>query len=203
MFKWWIYSEMKIHKYTVIIFFSLFLQIEGENITEWSVQEGKNFTFHLPNVESDRVHISSVEWKQRDRNKMLAIFRLDSANETVIFQQGSRLQFMQNQSIVIRGVKQEDTGNYTCKVIFKDGKIQTHNISLTVYSGNTEQTPTYNTTSTTSVPQALNTLQIVISALGGLLLLGSVIIIILKCRRKCAKGALNCTKDEPIYMNTY
>ncbi|XP_053482123.1 uncharacterized protein LOC128608448 [Ictalurus furcatus] len=185
---------MKIHKYTVIvIIFSLFRPITGVTVTERSVQEGETFIFHLPNLESGR----SVEWKQM--NKLLAIISLDNPNNTVILQQGHRHQFMQNGSVVIRDVKQEDTGNYTCKIIFKDNKIETHILSLTLYSETTEQSPTYNSTSTTSVPPALNKLQIVImiSSLGGLLLLGGVIVVVLKCRRK------RQTREEPIYSNTY
>lgn len=91
------------------------------------MQEGETFIFHLPNIESGR----SVEWKQM--NKLLAIISLD--NNTVIFQQGRRHQFMQNGSVVIRDVKQEDTGNYTYNIIFKDKKIQSHILSLTLYSG--------------------------------------------------------------------
>lgn len=98
-------------------------------VTERSVQEGETFIFHLPNLESGR----SVEWKQM--NKLLAIISLDNPNNTVILQQGHRHQFMQNGSVVIRDVKQEDTGNYTCKIIFKDNKIETHILSLTLYSG--------------------------------------------------------------------
>lgn len=105
------------------------------NIIESSVQEGETVIFHLPNMESDRSDISSVEWKQMDRNKLLAYISLDDVNNTVIFQQGSRLQFTQNGSIIIRDVKQEDSGNYTSKIIFKDGEIQTYIISLTLYSG--------------------------------------------------------------------
>lgn len=105
------------------------------NIIERSVQEGETVIFHLPNMESDRSDISSVEWKQMDRNKLLAYISLDNVNNTVIFQQGSRLQFTQNGSIIIRDVKQEDSGNYTSKIIFKDGEIQTYIISLTLYSG--------------------------------------------------------------------
>ncbi|XP_017325499.1 uncharacterized protein LOC108266545 isoform X1 [Ictalurus punctatus] len=199
---------MKIHKYTVIvIIFSLFCPITGVTVTERSVQEGETFIFHLPNIESGR----SVEWKQM--NKLLAIISLD--NNTVIFQQGRRHQFMQNGSVVIRDVKQEDTGNYTYNIIFKDKKIQSHILSLTLYSETTEQSPTYNSTfitsetteqsptynSTfiTSVPPALNKVQIVIiiSSLGSLLLLGGVIVIVLKCRRK------RRTQEEPIYSNMY
>lgn len=185
---------MKIHVYTVIvIIYSLFRLITGVNVTERSVQEGETFIFHLPHMESGR----SVEWKQM--NQLLAIIILDNPNKTVIFHQGHRLQFMQNGSIVIRDVKQEDTGNYTCTIIFKDNKIHTHILSLTLYPETTEQSPTYNSMSTTSVPLTLNKLHIVIviSSLGGLLLLGIVIIIVLKCRRK------RRTWEEPIYSNTY
>lgn len=183
---------MKIHKYTVIvIIFSLFCPITGVTVTERSVQEGETFIFHLPNIESGR----SVEWKQM--NKLLAIISLD--NNTVIFQQGRRHQFMQNGSVVIRDVKQEDTGNYTYNIIFKDKKIQSHILSLTLYSETTEQSPTYNSTFITSVPPALNKVQIaiIISSLGSLLLLGGVIVIVLKCRRK------RRTQEEPIYSNIY
>ncbi|GAA6088917.1 uncharacterized protein LOC113661251 isoform X1 [Tachysurus ichikawai] len=123
---------MKTHKYTVIIIFSLFLRIEGKIFIDQSVLEGEKFIFHLPNVESD-TDISSVEWKQRDRNKLLARISLDNANETIKFWQESRFQFMQNGSMIIRDVKREDTGNYTCKIIFKNNKIDI--ISLTLYSG--------------------------------------------------------------------
>ncbi|XP_047670467.1 uncharacterized protein LOC113661251 isoform X2 [Tachysurus fulvidraco] len=183
---------MTTHKYTVIIIFSLFLPIEGE-IFEQSVLEGKKFIFPLPNVTSD-TDISSVEWKQRDRNKLLALISLDNANKTIIFCQESRFQFMQNGSMIIRDVKQEDTGNYTCKIIFKNNKIEIYIISLTLYSENTEQTPIHNSTSTTTVDQGLYI--VLIPVTGGFLLLGSVIVILIKCRKKSS------TLDEPIYMNS-
>ncbi|TSM60518.1 hypothetical protein Baya_8590 [Bagarius yarrelli] len=124
---------MKIHKYASILILSLFLSIEGMNITERSVQEGEKFILYLPNV--DTSNISSVEWKQMERDKLLAYISLDNATNTVIFWQRSGLEFMANGSIVIQEVKEEDTGNYTCNIIFKDGKIQTNIISLTLYSG--------------------------------------------------------------------
>lgn len=102
------------------------------NVTERSVQEGETFIFHLTNEESD---ISSIEWKQMDRNKLLALISLDNANNTFIFSKENRVHFMQNGSIIIRDVKQEDTGNYTFKIIFKNNKIETYIISLSLYSG--------------------------------------------------------------------
>ncbi|KAK2849707.1 hypothetical protein Q7C36_008490 [Tachysurus vachellii] len=168
---------MKTHKYTVIIIFSIFLLIKGGIVIKKSVLEGKKFIFHLPNVESD-TDISAVEWKLADRNKLLAHISLDNANKTIRFWEESRFQFMQNGSMIIRDVKQEDTGNYTCKIIFQNNTIEIYIISLTLYS----------------VDQGLYI--VLIPVTGGFLLLGSVIVILLKCRRKSS------TLDEPIYMNT-
>ncbi|XP_060733378.1 uncharacterized protein LOC132850733 [Tachysurus vachellii] len=193
MFKRWSYTTMKTHKYTVIIIFSIFLLIKGGIVIKKSVLEGKKFIFHLPNVESD-TDISAVEWKLADRNKLLAHISLDNANKTIRFWEESRFQFMQNGSMIIRDVKQEDTGNYTCKIIFQNNTIEIYIISLTLYSENTEQTPTHDSTSTTTVDQGLYI--VLIPVTGGFLLLGSVIVILLKCRRKSS------TLDEPIYMNT-
>ncbi|XP_047670469.1 uncharacterized protein LOC113661251 isoform X4 [Tachysurus fulvidraco] len=59
---------------------------------------------------------------------------------------------------------------------------------------NTEQTPIHNSTSTTTVDQGLYI--VLIPVTGGFLLLGSVIVILIKCRKKSS------TLDEPIYMNS-
>ncbi|KAF5889457.1 pregnancy-specific glycoprotein 22-like [Clarias magur] len=99
-----------------------------------SAQDGETFTFHLPNVTSNGSDIQSIEWKQTDKNKLLAIIKPQNGNP-VIIHQDNRFQFMQNGSISIREVKQEDTGNYTCKIIYKNGTIKEHNISLTLSSG--------------------------------------------------------------------
>ncbi|XP_036430117.1 uncharacterized protein LOC118810447 isoform X2 [Colossoma macropomum] len=170
---------MKIHEH-ITVFLTLLLTIRGMTGTD-AILEGETFNFNLPDVPHGS-NITSIEWRhKKDKSTLLAIINADSG-EIQKFAQRSRLEFLKNGSIYIRDVQQEDAGNYTCKIVFESGRTETYEVSLTLYSGN----------------QPASILKIAIPVtcgVLGLVLLGGVILIIFKCRKKRSISV------ESIYAN--
>ncbi|XP_036430107.1 uncharacterized protein LOC118810447 isoform X1 [Colossoma macropomum] len=185
---------MKIHEH-ITVFLTLLLTIRGMTGTD-AILEGETFNFNLPDVPHGS-NITSIEWRhKKDKSTLLAIINADSG-EIQKFAQRSRLEFLKNGSIYIRDVQQEDAGNYTCKIVFESGRTETYEVSLTLYS-ETSQSPSYNSTRATLGNQPASILKIAIPVtcgVLGLVLLGGVILIIFKCRKKRSISV------ESIYAN--
>ncbi|KAF4109361.1 hypothetical protein G5714_010434 [Onychostoma macrolepis] len=109
------------------------------------------------------------------------------------------MRIMKNGTLNIEDVKDEDSGNYTCTIIFDDHKMRIERIYLQVLHDSTTEPNSimYTTTCTSSEPRVTETALIAIpvcSALAILLIVAT--IFIFKCRRKCCN-----TSVEPIYIN--
>ncbi|XP_056321917.1 inactive tyrosine-protein kinase 7-like [Danio aesculapii] len=112
------------------------------------------------------------------------------------------MQIMENGSLHIEDIKDEDSGNYSCTIIFNDQRMQIEQIYLQVLDDlKTEHSSTINTTTAAEIkqpglhiPKALLIAISVCSALIILLIL--FIIFFCSCRKKCCQ-----TSEEPIYVN--
>ncbi|KAI2645661.1 Tyrosine-protein kinase-like otk [Labeo rohita] len=147
--------------------------------------------------------INSVEWKYHTINGtiLLAKINLNEEQKSKIFSKRTGIQIMENGTLHIEDVKDEDSGNYSCTIISHDQRMHIERIYLQVLDvENLTTEPNsikYATTFKPSEPSVIETTLITIpvcSALGIILIVATVLIF--KCRKKCRH-----TSDEPIYVN--
>ncbi|XP_073701101.1 uncharacterized protein [Garra rufa] len=185
--------------YQCIIFFTLLDITLGAHI---SIMKGWSVMFPLPEPPLG-TSINSIEWKYHKVNKtiLLAMVNLNKEQESKIFSKRTGMQIMKNGTLHIEDVKDEDSGNYSCTVIFHNHKMRIERIYLQVLDVEDLTTEPnsimYTTTFKPSEPSFTETALIAIavcSAFAVLLIVAT--ILIFKCRKKCC-----LTSDEPIYVN--
>lgn len=81
--------------------------------------------------------INSIEWKYHTINKtiLLARINLNKQQHSKIFSKRTGMQITENGSLQIEDIKDEDSGNYSCTIIFHDQKMQIEQIFLQVHNG--------------------------------------------------------------------
>ncbi|XP_016098823.1 uncharacterized protein [Sinocyclocheilus grahami] len=173
--------------------------MSGARISIW---KGWTVLFPLPELPLGS-SIDAIEWKYHTINKtiLLAKINLKKEQESRIFSKRTGMQIMENGTLHIEDVKDEDSGNYSCTIIFHDQRMWMEQIYLEVLHAKDLTTEPnskmYTTTFKPSEPSVTETALIAIpvcSALAILLIVAT--IFIFKCRKKCC-----CTSDEPIYGN--
>lgn len=100
-----------------------------------SILKGQTVIFPLPEFPSKTIH--SVEWKYHTINITFLLAKIDlNKQDPKIFSKRTGMQIMENGTLYIEDIKDEDSGNYSCTIIFNDQKMQTEQIFLQVYNGN-------------------------------------------------------------------
>ncbi|KAM9485444.1 uncharacterized protein ACWYII_005666 [Salvelinus alpinus] len=176
--------------------------------------EGQFIILTLPSEQIEPQ--SQVEWRysQPGKNKLLSIvqFNKDGDHKTTIF--NNRTQIQNNGSLTIQGLRQGDSGDYTCSVISTGRTIQTYIVTLnvlgereshptvSVISDSQNMTTTNTSSSTPDVPVVGATgvaLWIIITAGGcSAVFLTSVLALVAFQWRKRQRSST----DEPVYSNT-
>ncbi|XP_051566521.1 uncharacterized protein LOC127448203 [Myxocyprinus asiaticus] len=186
--------------YQCIIFFTLLQLTSGVHI---SISKGKTILFPLPELLAG-TSINEVEWKYHTSKKNILLAKIvlnkNQYHDSRIFSKRTRMQITKNGTLYIKDVKDEDSGNYSCTIVFQDQRMQTQQIYFQVLNArDLEQhnNTVYNSTFKPSESHDPNTALIeipVCSALSVVLIVAT--IFIFKCRKKCC-----CTSKEPIYVN--
>ncbi|XP_048048353.1 uncharacterized protein LOC125269503 [Megalobrama amblycephala] len=183
--------------YQCIIFFTLLQFTLGVHT---SIPKGQTVMFPLPEFPLRK--INSIEWKYHTINKtiLLARINLNKQQHSKIFSKRTGMQIMENGTLHIEDIKDEDSGNYSCTIIFHDHKMQIEQIFLQVHNDLKTEPPNstlYTATvkpSESGVPATALITILVCSALAVILIVAT--IFIFKCRKKCC-----CTSEEHIYAN--
>lgn len=99
-----------------------------------SIIKGWNLIFPLPELP---LNVNNIEWKYhpvKKTNILLATINLKT-QQTKLFSKRAGMQIMENGSLHIEDVKDEDSGNYSCTIIFNDRRMQIEHIYLQVLDG--------------------------------------------------------------------
>ncbi|XP_026074816.1 uncharacterized protein LOC113053760 [Carassius auratus] len=184
--------------YQCFIFSTLLQLTLGAQISTW---EGWTVLFPLPELPPE-TSIDSVEWKYHTIHKtiLLGTINLMKKQQLRNFSKRTGMKIMENGTLYIEDVKDEDSGNYSCTIILHDRKMWIEQIYLEVLHAKevtTEPNSKMYTTFKPSVPSITVTALIAISVCSALAILTTVAtIFIFKCAKKCCH-----TSDEPIYAN--
>lgn len=111
----------------------IFSLVKGAHI---SILEGWTVLFPLPELPLG-TSIDSIEWKYHTINKtiLLAKINLKKEQESRFFSRRTGMQIMENGTLYIEDVNDEDSGNYSCTIIFHDRRMQIEQIYLEVLHG--------------------------------------------------------------------
>lgn len=111
----------------------IFSLVKGAHI---SILEGWTVLFPLPELPLG-TSIDSIEWKYHTINKtiLLAKINLKKEQESRFFSRRTGMQIMENGTLHIEDVNDEDSGNYSCTIIFHDRRMQIEQIYLEVLHG--------------------------------------------------------------------
>ncbi|KAK7153793.1 hypothetical protein R3I94_007223 [Phoxinus phoxinus] len=113
------------------------------------------------------------------------------------------MQIMENGTLHIEDIKDEDSGNYSCTIIFYDQRMETEQFFLQLLKAEDLKTePPNSTLYTTTLKPSVETripgtalIAIPVCSAFAIILIVAAIFIF-KCRKKCC-----CTSEEPIYAN--
>lgn len=107
--------------------------VKGAHI---SVLKGWTVMFPLPELQLG-TSINSIEWKYHtiDKTILLAKINLNKQQESKMFSRRTGMRIMKNGTLNIEDVKDEDSGNYTCTIIFHNQKMWIEQIYLQVLHG--------------------------------------------------------------------
>ncbi|KAI7808345.1 hypothetical protein IRJ41_002578 [Triplophysa rosa] len=184
------------NRYQFFIFFT-FLELSLGKLI--NIKRGSTLTFPLPEI-PEGTSINEIEWKYySNKTILLARIFLNKSQESKIYSRRTGVQTTDNGTLSMEDIKDEDSGNYSCTIIFQDHRTQTHHIYLQVLHDQypEQHSPVQNSTSKPADPHDPDISLIAIpvcSALSVILIVA--IIVIFWCRKKCC-----CTSKEPIYIN--
>jgi len=99
-----------------------------------SISEGHSVRFHLQEFSLGTIDL--IEWKYHTINRTILLASINlHKKHSKIFGKRTGMQIMENGTLQIEDIKDEDSGNYSCTIIFHDQRIKTEQIFLQVLNG--------------------------------------------------------------------
>ncbi|XP_067299505.1 uncharacterized protein [Pseudorasbora parva] len=195
MTHFFIWTPAGMKNYRFIIFLTLLQLTLGIHT---SILKGQTVIFPLPKFPMRTIH--SIEWKYHTINQTILLARINlNTQHSKLFRKRTGMQMMENGTLQIENIKDEDSGNYSCTIIFDDQRMHIEQIFLQVFNDLKNEPPNSTLCTSTLEPSETHvhaTALITISVCTALPIILIATIFIFKCRKKCC-----CTSEEPIYAN--
>ncbi|XP_056098201.1 uncharacterized protein LOC130076917 isoform X2 [Rhinichthys klamathensis goyatoka] len=131
-----------------IILFTLLQLSLGIHTSTW---KGQTVIFHLHEFSLETIHL--IEWKYHTINQTILLARINlNEKRSKMFSKRTGMQIMENGTLQIEDIKDEDSGNYSCTIIFHDQRMKTEQIFLQVLNDLKTEPPNSTLYTTTLKP---------------------------------------------------